>query len=93
MNPIQLLFSVAEYSVCRMSSKAAEQLCAGRVEEVRLYTVSIFHGCETFDEFDLSIRVESVDQEEDDGDLSLDQSCCDCGLVFEIECEWRGVVV
>jgi len=93
LNLMQTLFSVAEYSISRVSSKAAKQLRASRVKEMRLNTASILHSCESFDELELGICVEGIDQEEDDGDLLLEQRCCDSGLVFEIEREWRGVVV
>ena len=93
LNFIQPLFSVTQHSVRRMSGKAAEQLRASRVEKMRLNTVLIFHGCESFDEFDLSICVESIDQKEDDRDLFLEQSCCNGRLVFEVERERRGIVV
>ena len=60
---------------------------------MRLDTVSILHRCESFDEFDLRICVEGIDQEENDGDLFLEQGCCDCRLVFEIKRERCGVIV
>ena len=93
LNFVQSIFGVAEYSVRRMSSKAAEQFRASRVQEMRLNTMSILHGCESFDEFDLRICVEGIDQEENDGYLFLEQGCCDWRLVFEIKRERRGVVV
>lgn len=93
LNYIQPFLSVTKYSVRRMSGKAAKQLRASCMEEMRPNTVSVFHSCKSFDEFDLSICVEGIDQEEDDGDPFLEQSCCDCRLVFEIKREWRGVVV
>lgn len=53
----------------------------------------VLHRCKSFDEFDLSICVESVDQKVDDGDLILEQSCRDCRLVVKVEREGRGIVV
>jgi hypothetical protein len=69
---IQPIFGVAEGSIGRMSSEAAKELRSRCVEEVRLYTMSIFHSCQGFDELDLSICVECVDQKEDDGYLLVE---------------------
>jgi len=93
LNLIQSLLGVTKHSVRRMSSKATKQLRASRVQEMRLNTVLVLDSCKGFDEFDLRICIEGIDQEEDDGDLLFQQGCCDGGLVFEVERERRGVVV
>jgi hypothetical protein len=76
-----------------MSSEAAEEFRASRMEEMRLNTVFVLHSCESFNEFDLSICVKGIDQKEDDGDLLFEQGCCHCRLVFEVELEGRGIVL
>ena len=93
LNLIQTLLSITEHSVCRMSSKTAEQLRTSRMEEMRLNTLFVLHSCEALDEFDLGICIEGIDQKEDEGDLLFKQGCCDCRLVFEIKRERCGVVV
>jgi hypothetical protein len=82
---MQPVLGITEYPVGGMSGEAAEKLRTSCVKEMRLDAMSVLHRCKGFDELDLSVCVEGVDQEEDNRDLLLEQSCCDCRLVFEVE--------